>query len=69
MHLFMSVNLSIFWLGITASPLCVSNANHLQQNLKDCKVSALTAKATILNTLKCYDTLYCYTHQNFSTKA
>lgn len=49
---FMSLNPSIFWLGIAVSLLYASYSSHLQQKLPQCHVSALFAKVNSLKLLK-----------------
>lgn len=57
---FMSVNASINWLGITASPLCAFYASHLQQKLPDGHVSNLTLQSSVLKKLKKYGTVCAF---------
>ena len=49
---FMSLNSSIGWLGIAASPFCAFYASHLQQKLPDARVSVLSLQANGLKVLK-----------------
>lgn len=56
----MSINSSIGWLEITASPLVPFYASHLKQKLKESKASALMAQSSALTLLKSFDTVNSY---------
>lgn len=49
---FMSVNSSLGWLGITASPLCMFYASHLQQMMPSVTVSSVMSQIKYLRLLK-----------------
>ena len=57
---FMSVNSSIGWLGMTASPMFAFYASHLQQMLPQSNISCITAQARYLSVLKKFGTLISY---------
>lgn len=57
---FMSLNSSLGWLGLAASPFCAFYASHLQQKLPKATVSVLTLQANALRTLKKLQTFICY---------
>ena len=57
---FMSVNASINWLGITASPLCAFYSSYLQQRMPINNVGNLTLQSAVLRKLQKIGTLTCY---------
>lgn len=59
---FMSVNSSLNWLGITASPLCSFYASFLQQRLPLNTVANLTLQSAVLRKLKRFGTTITYTN-------
>lgn len=54
---FMSINSSIWWLGITASPLCCFYSFYLQQKIYSCQVSTISSQLNALRILKKHGTL------------
>lgn len=68
-HHFMSIDSSIGWHGITALPLCAFYASHLQQNLKESKVSALITQASKLTLALHYGTLTSFIRPACGSKA
>lgn len=63
---FMSINASIGWLGITTSPLCSFYASHLQQKIREKRVSALLSQFSALRTLKKNGTVTKYPQPSFN---
>lgn len=57
---FMSINFRISWLLITSLLLCAFHPKHLQQKIKDSKVSALTSRVSASNQLKRYGKMTNY---------
>ena len=57
---YMSVNSSLSWLGITASPLCAFISSYLQQKLPDLNVDSIISQCKYLRLLKSYGTSIHY---------
>ena len=57
---FMSINASINWLGITASPICAFYSSHLQQRTPENNVGNLLLQSAALRKLQKIGTQSCY---------
>lgn len=57
---FSSLNSSISWLGVAASPLCSFYSSHMQQRLPTAKVSDLVAQINALKALKKFGSKIAY---------
>ena len=57
---FMSINASINWLGITASPICAFYSSHLQQRTPINNVGNLLLQSAVLRKLQKIGTQTCY---------
>ena len=63
----MSINSSIGWIGITASPLCYFYSSYLQQQLPNATISTLTNQARCLTILKRHGAITSYPRPPLNT--